>query len=58
MGRGQQDRNVRRKMVQDASKWLNGRFWQKITSTLGQIISGTKCDRDNPILIRLNWDKK
>ncbi len=37
-------------MAQNASKLSNDRFWRIIISTLGLIISGTNCDRDNPFL--------
>ncbi len=46
---GQQDRKSRRKLMQNALKWSNDRFLWKIKPSLGQIISGTKYDRDNPI---------
>ncbi len=46
---GQQDRKWRRKLVQIASKVSNDRFLWKNIPTLGQIISGTKWDRDKPI---------
>ncbi len=60
---GQQDRKFRRKFVQIASRVSNDRLLWKHRPTLGQIISGTKCDRDKPIFfcrksgsIRSNWD--
>ncbi len=37
------------KLIQNASKLLNDTFWWNIIPTLGPSISGTKCDRDNPI---------
>ncbi len=43
--RGQQDKKFGGKLVQNASKW----FWWKTRTTLDQIISGTKCDRDKLI---------
>ncbi len=43
---GQQDRKWRRKVIQIASKESNDRFLWKNRPTLGQIISGIKCDRD------------
>ncbi len=45
----QPDRKSKIKLGQYASKWSNVRFGQKIRSTLGQIISGIKCDRDKLI---------
>ncbi len=45
----QKDRKTRRKLVQNASKWSNDRFGWKMWPNLGQIIYGTKCDRDKPI---------
>ncbi len=48
---GQQDRKSRRKLTQNASKWSNDRFLLKIRPTLGQIISGNKCDREKPIFL-------
>ncbi len=55
--RSQQDRNSRRKLIQNASKWSNDRFLWKIRPTLGQIISGTKCDKGKPIFFfcRKRW---
>ncbi len=38
-------------MVQIASKMSNDRFLWKNRPTLGQIISGTKCDRDKQIFV-------
>ncbi len=59
---GQQDRKSRRKLVQIVSKVSNDRFLCKNRPTLGQIISGTKCDRDKQIFfckkrgsIRSSW---
>ncbi len=46
---GQQDRKSRRKVVQIHSKVSNDRFMWTNRPTLGQIISGTKCDRDKQI---------
>ncbi len=46
---GQQDQKSRRNMVQIASKVSNDRFLWKNRPTLGQIICGTKCDRDKLI---------
>ncbi len=46
---GQQDRKSRRKLVQIATKVSNDRFLWKNRPALGQIIFGTKCDRDKPI---------
>ncbi len=45
---GEQDRNCRRKLVKNAWKWSNDIFCWKISPTLGEIISGTKYDRDKP----------
>ncbi len=46
---GQQDRKSRRKLAQIASKVSNDNLLWKNRLTLGQIISGTKCDRDKLI---------
>ncbi len=47
---GQLDRISIRKLIQNALKLLNNTFWWIIRPNLGQRISGTKCDRDTPIL--------
>ncbi len=39
-----------RKYIQNALKLSDDRFWPNIRPTLGHIISGTKCDRDKPML--------
>ncbi len=36
-----------------ATKVLNERFLWKNRPTLGQITSGTKCDRDKPIFLQI-----
>ncbi len=35
----------------------NDRYWQKIKPNLGQIISGTKSDRDNSIFSAERWSQ-
>ncbi len=45
----QQDPKSRRKLVQNAYKWSNDRFWWKLRPNVDQIISWTKCDRDKQI---------
>ncbi len=47
---GQLDWKSRRQFIQNALNLLNSTFWWKNRPTLGPSISGTKCDRDNPIL--------
>ncbi len=46
---GQQVRKSRSKLVQIALKVSNDRVLWRNRPTLGQIISGTKCDKDKPI---------
>ncbi len=43
------DWKLRKRLVENASKWSNNRFWGK----LYHIISGTKCDRDKLIFLRM-----
>ncbi len=47
---GQLDKNIKGKLIQNALNLLDNTFWWNIRPTLSPIISGTKYNRDKPIL--------